>query len=468
MLPSGPTLPGRVQLFWWMFDPTSFMERCTREHGDTFTTRFTSYPPSVYVTDPEVIKQVFVASAEDLSAGQANTGLMGFLFGERSVLSLDGAQHLRSRRLVLPPFHNERLGRYGRLMREITDQHIDRWPIGKSFSVSKAMHELTFDVILRLLFGVHERAFYEPFSKLVAELVRQTTSPLFHGLFAMLPPEWVMSMLTRGPTKVALGPLGERDLSLFMPGGAILQAKREIGALIHAEISLRRASSQRGDDVLSMLLDARDENGEGMSDDELHDQLITLFIAGHDTTANALSWAVHHLLQHREVRGKLDDELSGVKGEGAGWLQEVAELAYLDAFIKETMRLTPVAPVILRILQRPLRFGQYDLPAGSYVCPCVYLTHRRADLWPEPERFLPERFIGRRVSPYEFFPFGGGARRCLGAGFSMYEMKVILARLVARAALRPVGGGEVRPERRGIFLAPSSGVPVVLEGRREA
>ncbi|WXB20195.1 cytochrome P450 [Pendulispora albinea] len=448
-----------------MFNPGSFLDRCHRQFGDTFTARFGSYPPSVFVSHPEDIKRVFLASSDEVSAGEANTNLMGFLFGQSSVLSLDGKSHLRARRMVMPPFHSERLRTYYGSMRARTDEAIRRWPVGRPFSMHEEMHRLTFDIILGILFGPQEREFYEPFRSLVAELVKQTESPLFHALFAMLPSEQLTAWLTRSPARVSLGPLGERDITRILPGGAILRAKHGIDAMVYGEITRRRASPYRGDDVLSTFLDAKGEDGRGMSDAELHDQLITLFIAGHDTTATALSWAFYHLLKQPGVLGKLRAEVNHVPADDEAWGHRICELPYLDAFIKETMRLTPVAPIIIRILQQPLTIGKYEIPAGSYVTPCVYLTHRRPDVWPEPERFRPERFLGTKTNPYEFFPFGGGVRRCLGASFALHEMKLLLAQVISRTELRLEPGPDEPIARKGLFLAPGRGVSVIVDGR---
>jgi cytochrome P450 len=237
-----------------------------------------------------------------------------------------------------------------------------------------------------------------------------------------------------------------------------------VDEILFAHIARRREAGCAGrDDVLAMLIEARDETGQPMSDVELRDELITLLVAGHETTATSLAWVFYRILRHPDVLEKLRAELRQVVGPGPVAPQHVAKLEYLDATIKETQRLNPILPLTGRRLQKPMCIGRRDLPAGAVAAPCIYLTHRRLDLWPDPERFDPERFVGKRPSPYEFFPFGGGVRYCLGAAFATYEMKIVLAQVLSRVALRPVPGHTVRVVRRGITFAPSAGMLVVLD-----
>jgi cytochrome P450 len=246
----------------------------------------------------------------------------------------------------------------------------------------------------------------------------------------------------------------------------IEQLIREVDEILYAQIARRRAAGSNGrTDILTLLLEARDEAGQPMSDVELRDELITLLVAGHETTATSLAWAFHWILQHPDVRDKLRAELHQVVGSGPVAPHHGAKLEYLEATIKETQRLNPILPVVGRRLHDPMCIGGRDLPAGVVVAPCVYLTHRRPDLWPDPERFDPDRFLSKRLSPYEFFPFGGGIRYCLGAAFAIYEMKIVLAEVLSRVDLRPAPERVVRVVRRGITFAPSAGMPVVREAR---
>lgn len=242
------------------------------------------------------------------------------------------------------------------------------------------------------------------------------------------------------------------------------QLGHEIDAVLYEQIAQRKAAAQNGrTDIMAMLIEARDEDGQPMSDQELRDEMITMLLAGHETTATSLSWVAHRLLQNPDVLEKVRAELQRVVGGGPIRAEHIAELEYLDATIKETARLNPIVPVVVRYLEQPTRIGAYEIPADCVAAPCIYLTHRRPELWPEPETFNPDRFVGKRVDPYTFFPFGGGVRHCLGAAFATYEMKIVLAQMLSRVSLRPVPGQTVRVVRRSITFAPSDGMPVIRE-----
>jgi cytochrome P450 len=245
-----------------------------------------------------------------------------------------------------------------------------------------------------------------------------------------------------------------------------MRLAEEVDEILFAEFARRRAAGRgRREDVLALLIEARDDAGRPMTDAELRDEMITLLVAGHETTATTLAWLFHQVLRRSDVLESLRAEISRVVGPGPVQPQHVAELEYLDAVIKETLRLNPILPVVGRRLGEPARIGGRDLPANVVAAPCIYLTHRRRDLWEEPERFAPERFLGKRPSPYEFFPFGGGVRHCLGAAFATYEMKIVVAEILSRVELRAAPGYTVRLVRRGITFAPSEGMPVVMERR---
>jgi cytochrome P450 len=261
-------------------------------------------------------------------------------------------------------------------------------------------------------------------------------------------------------------PMFRVDLGRLSPWGRLVRDRREVGGILLAEIARRRAEGTAGrTDILSMLVDARDEDGAPMDDQELLDEMLTLLMAGHETTATSLAWVFYHVLSHDKVLETLRSELRTVVGEGALEPDHVGKLTYLDLVIKESARLTPVATNVLRILKRPMRIGGLELPAGVAVSAGIHATQHRPDLWPEPERFLPERFRTSRPSPYTFFPFGGGIRRCIGAAFATYEMKVVLAIVLGRAALRIAPGYRMRPVLRAVTIGPSRGMPVLLERR---
>ena len=441
-LPPGPRLPALVQFLHSAFRPTAFLEECSRRFGDPFTLRIPGRPPLVMFSDPEAIREIFTGDPERLCAGQAND-LLAPMLGQHSLLLLDGARHLRERRLMLPPFHGERMQAYGRVMREIADRSIDAWPVGRPFPIHERMQAITLDVILRTVFGLDEGVQLDRLRERLRRLMAFVSGTL--GVLLLIP--WL-----------------QRDLGPLTPGGRFARLAGEIDTILFAEIARLRSEGVAGrEDILSMLIAARDEDGQPMSDQELRDEMVTLLLAGHETTATSLAWAFHRLLGRPDVLGKLRAELGAVAGDGPLEPEHVARLEYLDAVVKETARLNPVVPNVGRRLQAPMRIGGHDLPAGVVASPCIYLTHRRPDLWPDPARFDPERFVGARPNPYAFFPFGGGVRRCLGAAFATYEMKVVLAEVLARVELRAAPGYRVRTVRRTVTLAPSGGMPVVVE-----
>ena len=443
-LPPGPTTPPLVQMLRFLGSPPAFLDDCHRRFGDTFTVRFPSIPwlpanlPIVFMSDPAAVRDIFTGPGDQLWASQANVDLAPLL-GERSLLLLEGRRHLRERRLMQPPFHGERMLAYGRTMQEVTARAVAGWPVGRSFPVHPEMQRITLGVIMRTVFGLADGPGFERLSVLLGRLLQVGTNPL-----------------------AAFFPL---DLGPLTPWGRFRRLQREVADILLAEIARRRAAGGAGDDVLSMLIAARDEAGNPMTDAELHDEMITLLVAGHETTATALAWAFHRILAHPAVLERLQAELAGVVGGTGLGPEHVARLEYLDATVKETLRLNPILPLVGRVLQSPLRIGDVDLPAGVVAAPCIYLAHRRADVWSEPTRFQPERFLGQPASPYTFFPFGGGVRRCIGMAFALYEMKVVLAEVLSRVRLRATPGVTVRVVARSITLAPSGGMPVVMDAR---
>ena len=433
-LPPGPRVPSLFQIFQWVFRPIPFMQRCAETYGDAFTLRIMGATPIVFFSDPATIKQVFTGDPERLQAGQANSRVFRLFVGPNSLLVLDGARHKRERRLLMPPFHGERMRLYGDMMCEITDRMIDTWPLETSFPIHSRMLEITLDIILRAVFGVYGDAHTARLRTLIIEYL---------GLL-----------------------VGRNPLLALAAWGRLTRLQGDIDRLLYDEIRRCKELAHEGrTDIMAMLVAARDEDGQPMRDEEIRDEMITMLLAGHDTTATSLAWVIHRLLQNPDVLATARAEVASVIGNGPHpsrpTAEQVAELSYLDAVIKETARLNPVVPITVRHLEKGMHIGGYDLPAGAIAAPCIYLTHRRPELWPNPEEFNPERFVARRVDPYTFFPFGGGVRYCLGAAFATYEMKIVLARILSRVTLRPDPGHTVRTVRRGITFVPSGGVPVI-------
>jgi cytochrome P450 len=424
-LPPGPRGPKSLIAARFLLRGPRFLETCQRRYGDWFTIRLNTGRTVVITCDPATIKEVFTGSPDDLHAGAGNIVLKPLL-GPRSVLLLDGPEHLRQRRLMLPPFHGERMRAYGEAMTEIAERHIGRWPVGRPFAVHPTMQAITLEIILRTVFGVEDRARLERLGAPLKRLLNSTDHPA--RLIALQ-----FTSSERG---------GPRS-----PWGRMRALMAPADATIYEEIAAHRADERAEErtDILSLLLAARDEDGQPLTDQELRDELMTLLVAGHETTATALAWTLERLVRHPQVLERLRAE----QREGGD--------EYLDATIKETLRLRPVVPGVIRQLQRPLELGGMRLPQGVHIAPSIYLTHRRADLYPEPEAFRPERFLDRTPGTYEWLPFGGGIRRCLGASFALYEMKVVLGTILRRAQLETTAAEAEQVRRRFVTFTPGRG-----------
>jgi cytochrome P450 family 110 len=446
-LPHGPRTPRLWQSLQYSISPYATVASATRRWGERYTVAALGQPGDMVVfSDPDAVKDIFMGDGDDLRSGEATAPVLGPILGWNSILLLDGARHHRERRLMSPPFHGERMHVYGRLMREIADRTIDAWPVGQPFRIHGEMQSITLDVILRAIFGVDDAATFTRVRERVERFVLQANGPV--------------------APFIALRPF-QIDLGGWTPWGRFRRNREAIRVVLLEEIARRRREGTAGrTDILSLLVDARDEHGEAMTDPELLDEMFTLLMAGHETTATSLAWVFWHLLRHPDVLAKMRTEIAQVVGEGRVEPQHLPKLEYLDAVTKESARLTPVVTNVVRRLHAPARIGGIDLLPGVSVSASIYGTHHRADLWPDPERFEPERFLAARPSPNTFFPFGGGVRRCLGAAFATYELKIVLAEVVQRVDLRIAPGYRMRPVLRAITIAPSRGMPVVVERRR--
>ena len=438
-LPAGPKESAAAQLLDWVFRPIPFLRDCARRYGPCFTLRLPRNPPMVLFSAPEAVKEIFTGDPEQLPAGETRE-ILRPLVGQHSLLLLDGARHQHHRRLMAPSFHGERMRAYGQVMREMTDRNLDTWPTGRAFPIHTCMQEITLDVILRTVFGMDEGPEQGRLRQGLAEFLTLAANPL------------------------RLLPWFQRLIGFFTKGRQLDDLLQEIDDLLYAQIARRRQQGGAGrEDILSLLVEARAEDGQPMSDEELRDEMMTMLVAGHETTATSLAWTFHCILGRPEVMDKLRAELQAVIGSGPVESQHIAKLDYLDATIRESQRVYPILPLVGRLLHEPLQIGGQDLPAGVGVAPCIYLAHHNPDIWPDPDTFDPDRFLAKRVNPYEFFPFGGGIRHCIGAAFALYEMKIVLAQVLSRASLRAAPGRRVRLVRRGITFAPSRGMPVVCD-----
>jgi cytochrome P450 len=400
---------------------------CQDRYGDIFRLKIAYEGTWVMLADPDAVKQVFTGDPRVFHAGEGNQILETFL-GPNSVLVLDERAHMGQRKLLLPPFHGARMQGYERTMSEIATREIESWPTGTPYQLRPRMQAITLDIILRTVFGVGEGERLAELRDALRDFLDLTTNPRL-----------LLPVLLVGPKRVRrLGPFRRRI--------------ERVDRLIYREIAeCRRADDlEERDDILSLLVGARHEDGSPMSDEEMRDELLTLLVAGHETTATSLAWAVERLSRHPEKLERLRGEVNGGADE------------YLTATIQETLRLRPVISIVIRRLTEPVEIGDYELPAGVSVTPSVYLVHRNPEIYPEPEAFRPERFLDNPPGTYTWIPFGGGVRRCLGAAFAQFEMAVVLKELVARREIRPAKPESERIFRRAITETPRHNAKVIL------
>ena len=419
------------------------MSWCRRQYGSTFVVKLPNFP-LVLMSDPDDIRTIFAAKPDEMHAGKFNR-ILRPLVGSSSVLLLDGQQHMQRRKLLLPSFHGERMRFYGATMAEITHRTIDSWPLDKPFSLHRHTQEITLQIILRTVFGLSEGGGLSSLRDSIKRIFALTGRP-----FAFFP----LMYLAERP-----------EAETRAPWRQLLAPRQQTDRLLYREIAARRNDPElaKRKDVLSMLLSARDENGEAMSDVELRDELMTALAAGHETTATSLAWAVERLLANPSVLARLRNEVRALGSHPDP--EQLAALPYLDATIKEVLRLRPVVPLVGRVLQKPYRLGGYDLPAGTPVGAGIYLAQRDPKVYPDPEAFQPERFLGVAPDPASWLPFGGGLRRCIGAAFATYEMKIVLGTILARCDLSLAQRTPVKIVRRAVTLWPEGGTRIRVLAR---
>ncbi len=434
MLPPEPKYSPLSQTLRWSFRPLPFMQECREKYGDSFSVKFVSFErPMVMISDPAAIKALYTERAHGLPPGREV--VLTPVVGPRSVLVIEGADHLAHRKLMLPAFHGERMRSYEPIVNEIVDAEIDSWPLGDEFPIHPRMQAMTLEVILRVVFGVAEGPRLEQLRVVLTKVLEETASP-----FAQL-----------------IG-LASRRFGGRGPWAKFEAQLKAVDELLYAEIAehRKRDDLDQRDDILSQLIRARFEDGEGMSDGDLRDQLMTLLLAGHETTATALAWTFDLLLRHPRELARLRDSLEGGEDD------------YLRATISESLRLRPVVPLAGRRLATELEADGLTLPAGTDVTPAIWLAHTRADVYPEPFAFRPERFLDEAPDTYAWIPFGGGIRRCLGAAFAEFEMRIVLREVLSRCELHKADPAPEKIGRRNITLSPKDGTPVVLTARHPA
>jgi cytochrome P450 family 135 len=438
-LPPGPSEPHLVQTLRWLTRPIAFLESCRRRYGDNFKVQFTSFQrPTVMLSDPEAIRALYSERSHGLPPGRTVALLP--VMGASSVLLLEGSEHMQRRKAMLPPFHGERMRSYESIVREAAEREIESWPRGEVFALHPRMQAITMEVILRAVFGVSDAERGRSLRELLPQLLGQSAS-----------------------TGLQLRVLLSNRFGRGDPLEDLRALTRQIDDLLLSEIAGRRldADLAEREDILSLLMSVRMDDGSAMSDRELRDQLVTLLLAGHETTATALAWTFDLLLRHPATLARLTAEVqeggedADQAGDGAGQAGE-----YMRAVIAESLRLRPVVPLAGRRLAVDLDAGDLHLPAGTDVTPVMWLTHTRADLYPEPYAFRPERFLENPPSTYGWIPYGGGVRRCLGASFAEFEMRVVLETILRRCVLEGAAPRAERIARRNVTFSPRNGTRV--------
>jgi len=430
-LPPGPSEPAFVQGFLFGRDPFAYFERCSRDHGSAFTMRFPGDPPRVVVSEPAHVRQVFALKPDAYAASKVQVPIN---LGEGSLLFLDGEPHRRDRQLLMPSLHGDRLRSYAGTMFSVTDQFVDRLRAGEELDLKLFLHELTLDILMACLFGESNEADARLLRRGITGWIDRVLTPEMFIAGIAFGPQRVRRFLERSTERA-----GKSRLGVFerLPWNRAGRAKAEAMELLRREVRRCQETGAGGrSDVLATIATARYEDGEPIEVDHAVDELFTMLVGGHETTANTLAWALRHILSRADVRGRIDAEIAALFGAEPPDATRAAELVYLDACLQESMRRTPIAPAVSRNLTRPLTLEPWTIPSGGIVFPSIYLTHHRRDLWHEPYAFRPERFLEPGGVPKDqFFPFGGGRRACIGMAFAYFEMRIVLLRLFTRVDL---------------------------------
>lgn len=441
ILPPGTKGFPLLKQIHWIADPLHYMDTYVQEYGDIFSNYILgSEKPWIFVSHPQGIQKILTDDAFE-APGSANK-IFTPLTGENSIFMLEGNRHKRERKLLMPSFHGERMREYGQLITEITQKVMSQIPRHQTFIVRDIMQEISLDIIIRVVFGISEPERYYQLKRLLSGMAEIGKSPLTSSFlfFKIL----------------------QQDLGSWSPWGTFLKQRQQIDQLLYQEIQERRENPDESrTDILHLMMAARDEEGNGMTDQELRDELLALLLAGHETTATAMSWALYWIHRQPEVYEKLMQELTNLPADADA--MDIFHLPYLTAVCQETLRIYPVAMLTFpRMNKESVDLMGYQLPPESMVVGCIYLTHRREDLYPQADQFKPERFLERKFSPYEFLPFGGGARLCLGMALAQYEMKLVLAKILLNCELKLTEKYPVKGRRRGLTLAPKGGIKMTL------
>ncbi len=447
-LPPGPSSPAFVQTYRYARNPLPLLDECARRFGDLFTLRLLGTGPWVFLCSPPLLKAMFTAPADMVHAGEANMSVFGPVAGNASVFTMDESAHLDRRRLLLPQFHGDRMQVYFRQIRTIATNAVASWSPGVWFSMHLQTQQMTLQTIIGAVFGIE------------ADNGDAEDQVLIRALTDLANDAVTSSLL--------LAPSLQLEFGKWSPWGRVLSIIRRADQAILREIARRRTAPDAAErqDILSLLLQVRYDDGSALTDRQIRDELVVMLMAGHETSGTALAWTFERILSLPHVEERLRAELEAVVGRESLTAAHLAQLEYLDAVVKESLRIRPIMPAGgARLVRKPVEIGGYLIPAGSILVSSMYLLHRRPDLYPDPDVFNPERFLGKRVlDPYEWTPFGGGVRRCLGMAFAMFEMKTVVATILSLARVR-IQRPNARVARRGFFLAPEYGPRVVLESR---
>ncbi|MGF1515123.1 MAG: cytochrome P450 [Elainellaceae cyanobacterium] len=437
-----------LRVFRLILQPTEYMDDNVRRYGPMF--KIGGERPLVYVGDPDVVREIFMLDATTAATGQGN-GVLKTMVGEHSILLLDDDAHQRQRKLLMPPFHGDRLRAYAQLICDQTRRVSADWQPGQSIVARRPMQELTLGVILRAVFGLGEGERLAQVQQSMGAMLDSFSSPL-SSVFLFFP-------------------VLQKDWGAWSPWGQFIQRREHIRALLYAEIRDRRqylaqhlnkTGPGEKNDILTLLLQAKDEQGEGMSDEELHDELVTLLLAGHETTASALVWMLYWIHYLPEVQQKLRAELATLGPDLDP--MAIAKLPYLTAVCQEALRIYPITPTtFVRTLRQPMTLAGYAFTAGTTLMPATYIIHQNPDIYPEPRQFRPERFLERQYAPHEYLPFGGGHRRCIGSALAMMELKLSIATLLQDFEFILPHPRKLLPTRRGLTLAPPASLKIKVQ-----
>ncbi|MBD2136408.1 cytochrome P450 [Anabaena sp. FACHB-1237] len=448
-LPKGPQTPAFLQFVKWITTPLSFQDECVKKYGDIFTLRFDkNTPPIVIVSNPQALQTILTHDIKELTAPGELNQAFSLLLGQNSVITLSGTEHQRQRQLLMPSLHGERMKNYTNIINNITKEVINQQPVNQPFSARALTQNITLKVIMSAVFGIKEGLRSQKLEALIKEILDQGTS-IFSAILLHIP-----------ALQQSIG-----NLSLW---GKQVQRQEAINQIIYTEIQERRnkLDSSRND-IFTLLLQAQDENGEFMTDVELRDELITLLTAGHETTATALSWALYWIYKNPEILEKLQAEIDSLPDNTD--INTIFKLPYLNAVYCETLRIYPVGmSTFPRIVEKPISIGGYELEIGTIVMGSIYLTHHREDIYPQPQKFNPERFLEKQFSPYQFLPFGGGARRCIGLAFAQMEMKLAIFTIVKHWELELIPSRDILPQRRGLTIGQNREIKMLLKGSRSS